>query len=527
MRSPVAILCALLGGASAAAAPVPTGSSTLGPAARKQLHAEALSYAQQLLNVSSQVCLAYVKPVSRTDLLHAALLGLFEAARRPAPADLRAELKHLDGDTALIDYLVKMREQAGAGETLQEPRALLVSCRGMMKALDPYSAIITPEDRRDQPWGDQPVGIGLELADNVGVGPLRIAKVYSGGPAQKAGVRPGDAVTAINGRSVRGMTSAQAVTFLQPANALTKDALWCSDVDLPDVSAVAPRPVRLALARPGREPWEVRLDHQRQRPESVLGVVRSDDNSWDYFLDHKRGIAQVRLSGLNRGTAEELREVLTRLEDDVRGLILDLRWCPGGYLDEAIGVAGLFLGDKIIATVRGRDGKDNHYHNTQTKRLLKLPLVVLINGQTSGGAELIAAALEDHHRAAIAGQRSRGKASVQTALYLSLPGAGLKLTSGVFLRPSQKNLNRDPVSGPDDDWGVRPASKLEYRVSPAFDRQLRHWWEQQSLRAGSDRKLLPLDDPSSDPQRQLALRAVLAAAENGGKESQHATKTPK
>jgi carboxyl-terminal processing protease len=519
MRFSLSCLVALLLAAAAIAAPVPVGTSAGDPAARKQLHAEALTYAQQLLNVSSQVSFTYLVPVSRTDLLHAALLGLFETARQPAPAHLRTELKRLAEDVALIDYLVKLREQAGGGAALQEPRALLASCRAMVKVLDRHSGIMTLGDHRDQPWGDQPVGIGLELASNVGVGPQRVGRVHLGGPAQKAGIRPGDTVTAINGRPVQGMTSDQAAAFLQGE---PRDMIPTGSSSAPPFDSMAEerpmRPVRLTLARTSagtQQPWEVKLELEQQRPESVLGVMRGEDNSWDYMLDRKLGIAHVRIPLLSRGAAEELCKVLMRLEGDMHGLILDLRWCPVGFLDEAIAVAGLFLGDEVIATVRGRDGKDNHYHNTQPKRFLDIPLVVLVNGQTSGGAELIAAALEDHQRAAIAGQRSRGKASVQTALALSLPGASLKLTSGVFIRPSKKNLNRTRDSGPEDDWGVRPCPQLEHRVSPEFDRRLRRWWEQQSLRPGSDPHLLPLDDPAADPQRAAALRGILAQMGEG------------
>src|SRR5262249_44225495 len=149
---------------------------------------------------------------------------------------------------------------------------------------------------------------------------------------------------------------------------------------------------------------------------------------WDFLVDRTNKIAQVRIASFNHGTTEELCAVLNRLtEEGVRGVVLDLRWCPGGFLDEAVGAAGLFLGECVVATVQTRNGQPTKYHNTAPGRFTKLPLVVLVNGSTSGGAELVAAALQDHGRAKVAGQRSRGKASVQTALYSGLPGATIKL----------------------------------------------------------------------------------------------------
>ena len=510
MRAPLAGVSLLVLAAAATAAPVPSHGPVLSPAAQKQLQAEALTYAQVLLSISSQVSAAYVKPIPRAELLHAALLGLFETARQPPPANLRAELLRLDNDFHLVDFLIKTREQVGPCEALNHPAALLVSCRAMTRILDPYSAVVTDEDRKDQPWGDQPLGLGLELANNVGIGPLRIASVHPGSSAQKAGVRPGDAITHIDGKPAQGLTAAQADARIQPERSLMTRVGFNVDV-LPGGPLDTPaRPLRLTLSRPGQGTREVTLEHQMRRPESVLGVSRRDDNSWNYVVDRTSGVAHVRVTALNRGTAEELCAVLTGLVDDgVRGLILDLRWCPGGFLNEAVGVAGLFLGDGVIATIRGRSEKTDALQNTQPKRFLDLPLVVLVNGQTSGGGELIAAALQDAGRAAVAGQRSRGKASVQTALYVGLPGAALKLTSGAFLRPSGKNLHRAPNSGPRDDWGVRPSPELESRVSADLDRQLRQAWQRQTLRPGSDNKLLPLDDPTADPQRQLALQGVL------------------
>jgi carboxyl-terminal processing protease len=158
--------------------------------------------------------------------------------------------------------------------------------------------------------------------------------------------------------------------------------------------------------------------------------------------------------------------------------------------------------------VKARGKEPTVYRSTSEGKFTGFPLAVLVNGQTMGGAELIAAALQDHHRAVVVGQRTLGKASVQTPIALPLPGVGLKLTSGTFERPGGKNLHRFPDSKPSDDWGVRPDADGEFRVSPELGRRLAEWWRRQSLRPGGSNERLPLDDPSADPQRQAAVEAV-------------------
>src|SRR5262249_36382320 len=159
---------------------------------------------------------------------------------------------------------------------------------------------------------------------------------------------------------------------------------------------------------------------------------------WDYFADDKSRLGHVRIGALGKGTADELRLALLDLQRrKMRGLVLDLRWCPGGFLTEAVQVAELFLGEGTIATVKMRDRPDDVYRSPDGGKFRQFPIVVLINGDTVGGAELIAAALQDHRRAIVVGQRTRGKASVQTPIVVA-PGLDFKVTSGTFVRPSGK-----------------------------------------------------------------------------------------
>ena len=134
--------------------------------------------------------------------------------------------------------------------------------------------------------------------------------------------------------------------------------------------------------------------------------------------------------------------------------------------------------------------------------------MILVNGETSGGSELVAAALQDNRRGVVVGQRTFGKASVQTMLALPMPNTGLKLTSGNFIRPSGKALHRFPDSKLKDDWGVRPDPELTLPITADLSRQLYHWWQEPSIRPSTANDPLPLDDPENDPQRQAALKVL-------------------
>jgi carboxyl-terminal processing protease len=239
-------------------------------------------------------------------------------------------------------------------------------------------------------------------------------------------------------------------------------------------------------------------------------VARRDDNSWSYWLDAERKIAHLRLGNLAKGTPDELSEILADLRrDGLSGLILDLRWCPGGDRDGAIKTAELFLGEGTIATVRYRNQPEDVFRSINEDKHNDFPMVVLINGDSTGGGEIIASALQDHHRAVLVGQRTHGKGNVQTLL--SIGSVGIKVTSGTIVRPSGKPLHRFPDSKPDDPWGVQPDAGHEFRVSAEVTRTLRTWWEEQTMRPGSSTQRLPLDDPFVDPQRNAALETLAPA----------------
>jgi C-terminal processing protease CtpA/Prc len=485
--------------------------------------AEAQQYAQELGRIIEQVRDKYVQPVARAELVTAALQGLYGTAQLQVPPTLHAEIVEASKEPhELQRLLARIRENLGNLESLRGPQALLASIQGMTQALDPFSVVLTGTEleRSDNASAEQR-SLGLEPLTDAAAVPLVIKTVVPGGPAQKAGLRPGDQITLVNGQT----RSVESGSFK------------------PTSQVASERAVQLGVYRPStRASWNVTLKPEKFRAETVRGVMRLPDNSWDYFLDHERRIAHVRIGSLEHGTAADLARVLSELTDaGMRGLILDLRWSPIGYLPEATYIADLFIGGYILprlvfpvpgnllavadlylggypknATVVYRDGGLEDHYPSAEPGFIDFPMVVLINGETSGGAELVAAVLQDNLRAKIAGQRSRGKGSVQTVLGPEdlqvkglVPRAALKLSNGMIIRPSGRNLHRFANSRPADDWGVVPDPKLEFRVSADMGRQLRDWWQLQDLRPGTGNESLPLDDPVADPQRQGALQALI------------------
>jgi carboxyl-terminal processing protease len=545
------LLC-WLAAAPLVAGPAPSrdDTSSVPPAKREAIKKEARDYALNLLTNVGLIRGQYVRELSQEDLLEAAIGGLYDAAQSPRPSELRSRLtppKKTDpvpkvtnppkpetpppaalpglpglpppssGPTQapwLVERIAAIRESLGNPESLRDGRDMLASLRGITRILDPYSVIMTAEEQQRAEVHEQNTGTGLALAEGADVWPLVIRAVVPGSPAQKAGLRPGDAITHIDDREAKGLTSDQAVQRINGGSE-GRDMILTAKPVAPSVRDTEAASVKLTVRpRDGGEPRTITVARESFSAETVLGVTRNPDNSWDYWIDRKNRIAHVRISTFASGTDEELRAVVERLDEGkgLGGLILDLRWTPGGYLNSALGCAGVFLKNSEVARAKSRSEEDRVYNSvTRVEAFTRFPIVVLVNSDTVGGAEMIAAALQDHKRAVVVGERTRGKGSIQNYLGVASEGTPLtlKLTVATFSRPSGKALNRFVNSKPSDDWGVRPDEKSECIVSPALSRQLREWWDEQTLRPGSSNKALPLDDPENDPQRQAALSALL------------------
>jgi C-terminal peptidase prc len=485
------------------------------------VHAQAVNYSSQMMSFLSHIDQKYVRQVSKAKLVEAALEGLYQVARIPMPAGLSGDLAQATEPKDFAYILMTARERLGDLEALRDQKAIYASLRTLPNALDPFSGLEAPDDHRlgDR---DQLTGVGIKFEkDPVDlnepeqerfttppkqndqwtkhVGPVRVAYVYPGSPAQRAGIRPGDVLSQI-----------QDFPLETPGGLQLYPRLF-------DQSDGVTQTLKLTFERAGLDhPIHCELKLSEFVPETVFGVRRRIDNSWDFMLDQKRRIGYLRLDYIEQTSDKEMTEAIEQLKaEGMRALIFDLRTCPGGYVTPAQTISGMFIKSGLVAKVTDRERGETKYQVDNGSGILEgIPTIALIDGETRGGGEMVAAVLQDYKVARIAGQRSFGKGSTQTRLTASEVGIPFLLTTGSFTRPSGKNLHRFPDSRPDDDWGIRPDPGLAFAVSPNLSKQLKQWMKEQVLRPGDGRQPLPLDDPDNDPLREFARAQLIKQLES-------------
>jgi carboxyl-terminal processing protease len=355
----------------------------------------------------------------------------------------------------LVDVMEQVRKNYVTELTPEQERKLFEDMvNGGLERLDPHSAYFNPRNFKEFAKMSKGSfgGVGIQLGvDRQNRGQLIVASPVPGTPAYEKGVLAGDAILKIDGKSTDGMRSADAVDLI--TGEIGKD-------------------VTLTLLHEGaKEPVDITITRAEIKVQSVMGDARKPDNpkEWDLFLDKDNKIAYVRLIAFSETSAQELHDTIDDLQkQDVRGLILDLRNNPGGLLDQAVKISDLFLTEGPIVTIKGRNDAEHTYEAKDPGTLLlpaeRYPVAVLINKFSASASEIVSAALQDHHRAVVIGERSYGKGSVQHVIKLDEGERGksaLKLTTASYWRPSGKNIHRFPDAKDTDEWGVKPDKGFE------------------------------------------------------------------
>ena len=299
---------------------------------------------------------------------------------------------------------------------------------GMLSHLDPHSSYMPSDefdDMRVQTKGEFG-GLGIEVTQENGL--VKVVSPIEGTPADRAGVQPGDFITAVNGESVMG---------------LTLDA----SVDL--MRGPVGSEITITLQRDGTpDPFDVKITRETITISPVKSRVED-------------GVIVLRLTTFNEQTYPELEKQLKeQVEasggmDKVTGFVLDLRNNPGGLLNQAISVVDAFIDSGEIVSTRGRDPRDSERYNATPGDLTGgKPMAVVINGGSASASEIVAGAMKDHHRAVIIGTQSFGKGSVQTIMPVQDEGA-IRLTTARYYTPSGRSIQA---------LGVAPDIIVEQRL---------------------------------------------------------------
>ena len=370
-------------------------------------------------------------------------------ARHPAAGQAQPEA----GDPLLAEVMDRVRHEYV--DRVDEQALVDAAVRGIMAELDPHSALLDFQQYREVRMGTSGryTGVGIEI----GVDQDRVVVVapVEGGPAEAAGILPGDVIFSVDGLGVGPGELADTIARLR---------------GLPGSE------VTLGIRRPGagEPPFTVVLARGEIELRSVRGSLLED------------GTAYVRMSHFNDATAGHLAEVLDELGEEAQGaisaLVLDLRNNPGGVLEAAIEVSDAFLEEGLILSADGR-AEDARFRARATPGDLAAgaPMSVLVNRGSASAAEIVAGALQDNGRALIVGETTYGKGSVQTIIPLS-DGRAIKLTTSRYFTPAGRSIHAT---------GIRPDVLVPAEAGPGAE-------------------------PGADPQLEAAVRVLSPGAQPVG-----------
>ena len=323
---------------------------------------------------------------------------------------------------------------------------------GMIDELDTNSRYTPPAELpRFQESIDQEFpGIGIIVELDEKEKRLKVKMPVPKLPAFQAGLKAGDIILAIDGKDTEG-----------------KSLEDCTK----DIRGEEGTKVKLQIRRIGEaEAREFDVVRARIPIESVKGDRHNAAGDWVFTLPGQERVGYIRIVGFGERTVDELMTALETFGPGAKkidGLILDLRGNPGGLLTAGVGVCDAFLDQGLIVSTRGRGKVELESHTAHTDLAVPktLPIVVLVDSYSASASEIVAACLQDHSRAAIAGQRTYGKGTVQKVYMLEGNKSALRLTFATYWRPSGKDIHKRKDATDADDWGVEPDPGLEVAIS--------------------------------------------------------------
>ncbi len=322
------------------------------------------------------------------------------------------------------------RVRADYVEKLSDEKLIESAIAGMLSSLDPHSSYLNAKNYADMQVQTRGRfgGLGIEVTMKNGL--VKVVSPIDDTPAFRAGMKPGDLISELDGEAVMGLTLAEAVDRMR---------------------GKVGTDIKLMVLREGVDPFEVTITRAiikirsvRSRLEGKVGYLRITSFSALAHVGVRKAIADFR----------------TEIGNDLQGVVLDLRNNPGGLLDQAVSVSDDFLERGEIVSTRSRKAEDTQRYNARPGDLTNgLPIVVLINGGSASASEIVAGALQDHKRAIIMGVKSFGKGSVQTIIPLSGQGA-MRLTTARYYTPSGNSIQGVGIV-PDIEVGLAKIEEIK------------------------------------------------------------------
>ncbi|MGZ3452636.1 MAG: S41 family peptidase [Polyangiales bacterium] len=328
--------------------------------------------------------------------------------------------KNTESPHATIEQLAKVLVQVENRyvDPVDRDRLLTGAIKGMVAELDPHSEYFPPKDYGEftSETTGKFGGVGLEV-DARGEWLTVIAPI-EGGPAEAAGVRSGDEIVSIDGTDAKGLSLEKSVRMMR-GEAGTK--------------------VEIVIRRPSEA-------GKLYRVPLVRAEIRVPSVTWDVLPD---GVVYLRIKQFQEKTHEELIDAIgkakAKIGGKILGVVLDMRRNPGGLVNQAVDVADEFLESGLIFSMRGQGKTLEETKASMGGALTSQPMAVLVDESSASAAELVAGALQDHHRAVIVGVQTFGKGSVQSIIELP-GGAGLKLTTARYYTPSGRSIQAQGIT---------------------------------------------------------------------------------
>jgi carboxyl-terminal processing protease len=358
--------------------------------------------------------------------------------------DIPRSLGHRDDDYTFVRTLLDIHRQVSTNyvEAVDEQKLQQGAIDGMLGELDPFTNYVPPaqQQRFDQMLEGTFVGVGIQL-DQTDKGDVQVVTPIEGSPALAAGIQAGDIILKVNGEELKNIRLPEVI----------------KKIGGPDGT-----PVTLTVRHDDGKVQDLTIKRQSIVVPTIKGyrhVIAADHKwEWDYWVSKDPKIGYIRITQFTSDTFKGLKDSLDPLlHDELQGLVLDLRFNPGGRLDQAKEVVDLFVREGIIVKTKGRNRPEEVTYAKPEGTVRDFPMVVLVNEHSASASEIVAGSLKDNKRALIVGTRSYGKGSVQELIPLEANGGELKLTVAYYYLPSGRLVHRKKDS---TDWGVDPTISI-------------------------------------------------------------------